>query len=132
MITMCFSDILAVRYIALLAMVKIIPTHPHMIAEYQEEILQSLDDPDISIRMRALELISAMVRLYSSSSFTLLTSSRLIGRIFVLSSTSYSPTSHLPRRPLLYRQLPPPWLRWQILLLLRSPNPLPPPPLASP
>ena len=50
-----------VRYIALLAMVKIIPTHYQMIAEYQEEILQSLDDPDISIRMRALELVSAMV-----------------------------------------------------------------------
>ncbi|ORX37980.1 armadillo-type protein [Kockovaella imperatae] len=49
------------RYIALLAMVKIIPTHPHMIVEYQDEILQSLDDPDISIRMRALELVSSMV-----------------------------------------------------------------------
>ncbi|ODN78393.1 hypothetical protein L202_04032 [Cryptococcus amylolentus CBS 6039] len=49
------------RYIALLAMVKIIPTHPQMIAEYQEEILQSLDDPDVSIRMRALELVTNMV-----------------------------------------------------------------------
>lgn len=51
-----------VRYIALLAMVKITPTHPHMVAEYQEEIMQSLDDADLSIRMRALELITAMVR----------------------------------------------------------------------
>ena len=50
-----------VRYISLLAMVKITPTHPHMVAEYQEEILQSLDDPDVSIRMRALELVTAMV-----------------------------------------------------------------------
>lgn len=50
------------RYIALLAMVKIVPTHPHMIIEYQEEILASLDDPDVSIRMRALELVSSMVR----------------------------------------------------------------------
>ncbi|KAK1923811.1 armadillo-type protein [Papiliotrema laurentii] len=49
------------RYIALLAMVKITPTHPHMIAEYQEEIVQSLDDPDVSIRMRALELVTSMV-----------------------------------------------------------------------
>ncbi|KAI9632944.1 putative delta adaptin-like subunit of the clathrin associated protein complex [Dioszegia hungarica] len=49
------------RYISLLAMVKITPTHPHMVAEYQEEILQSLDDPDVSIRMRALELVTAMV-----------------------------------------------------------------------
>lgn len=49
------------RYIALLAMVKITPTHPHMVAEYREEILQSLDDPDVSIRMRALELVTSMV-----------------------------------------------------------------------
>jgi AP-3 complex subunit delta-1 len=42
-------------------MVKIVPTHPHLIADYQDEILQSLDDEDVSIRMRALELVSSMV-----------------------------------------------------------------------
>jgi AP-3 complex subunit delta-1 len=42
-------------------MVNITPTHPHMVAEYQDEIMQSLDDADMSIRMRALELITAMV-----------------------------------------------------------------------
>jgi AP-3 complex subunit delta-1 len=52
---------MVVRYIALLAMVKIIPTHPQMVAEYAEEVLQSLDDPDVSIRMRALELVTSMV-----------------------------------------------------------------------
>ena len=52
----------AVKYIALLAMVKIVPTHPHLIADYQDEVLQSLDDEDVSIRMRALELVSSMVR----------------------------------------------------------------------
>nr|ODN91253.1 AP-3 complex subunit delta-1 [Cryptococcus depauperatus CBS 7841] len=49
------------RYIALLAMVKIIPTHPQMVAEFQTEILESLNDPDVSIRMRALELATNMV-----------------------------------------------------------------------
>ncbi|TXT13307.1 hypothetical protein VHUM_00674 [Vanrija humicola] len=49
------------RYIALLAMVKITPTHPYMVADYQDEILASLDDADLSIRMRALELVTAMV-----------------------------------------------------------------------
>ncbi|OCF61731.1 AP-3 complex subunit delta-1 [Kwoniella mangroviensis CBS 10435] len=49
------------RYIALLAMVKIIPTHPSMVAEYQYEIMESLDDSDVSIRMRALELVTSMV-----------------------------------------------------------------------
>lgn len=52
---------MTVKYIALLAMVKIVPTHPHLIADYQDEILQSLDDEDVSIRMRALELVSSMV-----------------------------------------------------------------------
>jgi len=42
-------------------MVKITPTHPHLVSEYQEEILDSLEDADLSIRMRALELITAMV-----------------------------------------------------------------------
>ena len=50
-----------VKYIALLALVKIVPSHPHLVAEYQETILSSVDDPDISIRMRALELVSEMV-----------------------------------------------------------------------
>ncbi|KAI0348238.1 Ap3d1 protein [Trametopsis cervina] len=48
------------KYIALLAMVKIVPTHPFLVAEYQEMIMSSVNDPDISIRMRALDLISAM------------------------------------------------------------------------
>lgn len=42
-------------------MVKIVPSHPHLIAEYQDEILESLNDEDMSIRMRALELTCSMV-----------------------------------------------------------------------
>ncbi|KAH7915689.1 adaptin N terminal region-domain-containing protein [Hygrophoropsis aurantiaca] len=49
------------KYIALLAMVKIVPTHPHLVAEHQDTILASVDDEDISIRMRALDLVSALV-----------------------------------------------------------------------
>lgn len=49
-----------VKYIALLAMAKIVPTHPHLISDYQEDILNSLDDADLSIRMRALELATSM------------------------------------------------------------------------
>ena len=44
-----------------MAMVKIVPTHPHLIAEYQSMIMSSINDQDISIRMRALDLVSAMV-----------------------------------------------------------------------
>lgn len=42
-------------------MVKIVPSHPHLVVDYQDEILESVDDADVSIRMRALELTSAMV-----------------------------------------------------------------------
>ncbi|KAJ7492282.1 adaptin N terminal region-domain-containing protein [Mycena latifolia] len=49
------------KYIALLALVKIVPSHPHLVAEYQDTILASVNDQDISIRMRALDLVSAMV-----------------------------------------------------------------------
>ncbi|KAF7792545.1 hypothetical protein EIP86_003586 [Pleurotus ostreatoroseus] len=48
------------KYIALLALVKIVPTHPYLVAEYQDMIMSSINDQDISIRMRALDLISAM------------------------------------------------------------------------
>ncbi|KAF9469633.1 Ap3d1 protein [Collybia nuda] len=49
------------KYIALLAMTKIVPSHPHLLAEYQDTILASVSDQDVSIRMRALDLVSAMV-----------------------------------------------------------------------
>ena len=49
-----------VKYIALLALTKIVPTHPHLVAEYESQILESINDPDLSIRMRALDLLSAM------------------------------------------------------------------------
>jgi AP-3 complex subunit delta-1 len=59
-----------VKYIALLAMVKIVPSHPHLVADYQDEILESVDDADVSIRMRALELASAMVGCFGSAEAT--------------------------------------------------------------
>ncbi|KAI0050601.1 Ap3d1 protein [Auriscalpium vulgare] len=49
------------KYIALLALVKIVPSHPHLVAKYQDVIMTSVNDQDISIRMRALDLITAMV-----------------------------------------------------------------------
>ncbi|KAF8215817.1 adaptin N terminal region-domain-containing protein [Mycena galopus ATCC 62051] len=66
---MCVSKLAAfildtdqnLKYIALLALVKIVPSHPHLVAEYQDTILASVNDQDVSIRMRALDLVSAMV-----------------------------------------------------------------------
>ena len=48
------------KYIALLALVKILPSHPHLVAQYQDVIFESIEDPDLSIRLRALELVSGM------------------------------------------------------------------------
>lgn len=48
------------KYIALLALVKILPTHPALVAEYQEVIFESIEDEDLSIRLRALDLVSGM------------------------------------------------------------------------
>ncbi|GAA5949476.1 hypothetical protein JCM3765_002674 [Sporobolomyces pararoseus] len=49
------------RYIALVALVKIAPTHPHLISTHHDTILNCVDDPDMSIRMRALDLVETMV-----------------------------------------------------------------------
>ncbi|GAC75225.1 vesicle coat complex AP-3, delta subunit [Moesziomyces antarcticus T-34] len=48
------------KYIALLALVKILPSHPHLVAQHQDVIFESIEDPDLSIRLRALELVSGM------------------------------------------------------------------------
>ncbi|EST05076.1 Clathrin/coatomer adaptor, adaptin-like, N-terminal [Kalmanozyma brasiliensis GHG001] len=48
------------KYIALLALVKILPSHSHLVAEHQDVIFESIEDPDLSIRLRALELVSGM------------------------------------------------------------------------
>lgn len=49
------------KYIGLLALAKILPTYPNLIAEHQETILECLDDADQSIRYRALDLVGGMV-----------------------------------------------------------------------
>ncbi|KAE8211440.1 hypothetical protein CF327_g4792 [Tilletia walkeri] len=48
------------KYISLLALVGILPTHPHLLAEHHETILSSIEDADLSIRLRALDLLSGM------------------------------------------------------------------------
>lgn len=44
------------KYIALLALVKMLPTHAHLVALHQETILHSLRHPDLTIRLRSLDL----------------------------------------------------------------------------
>ncbi|KAI9826470.1 MAG: hypothetical protein M1819_007363 [Sarea resinae] len=49
------------KYVALLAFNKIVTSHPHLVSLHQDVILHCIDDADISIRMRALDLVVGMV-----------------------------------------------------------------------
>ncbi|KAE9401969.1 Ap3d1 protein [Gymnopus androsaceus JB14] len=77
------------KYIALLAMVKIVPSHPHLVAQYQDTILASVSDQDISIRMRALDLVSAMVDETNLQSIV----QQLLSHLVTDTSTSTLPTA---------------------------------------
>ncbi|KAF7720863.1 AP-3 complex subunit delta-1 [Apophysomyces ossiformis] len=52
---------LAMKYVGLLAMSKMLSTHPKLVAEYKDIILECIDDDDLSIRLRALDLVVGMV-----------------------------------------------------------------------
>ncbi|KAI2785829.1 AP-3 complex subunit delta [Penicillium oxalicum] len=49
------------KYVALLALNRIVATHPSLVEVQQDVIMDCLDDPDISIRLQALELAAGMV-----------------------------------------------------------------------
>lgn len=46
------------KYLGLLSMRKIIQAHPNLAVEHRDNVLDCLDDEDIGIRMRALDLVS--------------------------------------------------------------------------
>ncbi|KAL8409616.1 hypothetical protein RB594_007894 [Gaeumannomyces avenae] len=49
------------KYVALLAFNKIVATHPFLVAEQEDVILECIDSPDITIRIKALDLVQGMV-----------------------------------------------------------------------
>lgn len=51
------------KYVALLAFNKIVSSHPHLISMQQDVIIGCIDDPDVSIRLQALDLGSGMVNI---------------------------------------------------------------------
>uniref|UniRef100_A0A8C7JPZ8 AP-3 complex subunit delta-1 n=1 Tax=Oncorhynchus kisutch TaxID=8019 RepID=A0A8C7JPZ8_ONCKI len=51
----------SLKYLGLLAMSKILKTHPKSVQSHKDLILQCLDDKDESIRLRALDLLYGMV-----------------------------------------------------------------------
>lgn len=51
----------AVKYVALLAFNKIVVTHPFLVSQQEDVILECIDSPDITIRIQALDLVKGMV-----------------------------------------------------------------------
>ncbi|PHH81184.1 hypothetical protein CDD80_17 [Ophiocordyceps camponoti-rufipedis] len=49
------------KYVALLAFNKIVITHPYLVAQQEDVILECIDSPDITIRIQALDLVQGMV-----------------------------------------------------------------------
>ncbi|MCJ1251477.1 AP-3 complex subunit delta [Trapelia coarctata] len=49
------------KYVALLAFNKIVTSHSHLVSAHQDVIMSCIDDPDISIRLQALDLSSGMI-----------------------------------------------------------------------
>ena len=56
----------AVKYLGLMAMSKILKTHPKSVQAHKDLILQCLEDKDESIRLRALDLLYGMVSICCS------------------------------------------------------------------
>jgi AP-3 complex subunit delta-1 len=52
---------ITVKYVALLAFEKIVVSHPYLVSNHQDVILECIDNLDISIRMLALNLVVGMV-----------------------------------------------------------------------
>ncbi|KAJ3316334.1 AP-3 complex subunit delta, partial [Gonapodya sp. JEL0774] len=46
------------KYLGLYLLLKLLPVNPKAVSEYRETILGCLEDPDVSIRLRALEIVS--------------------------------------------------------------------------
>lgn len=49
------------KYVGLLALTKLVGAHAHLVAEHADVVLDCVDDADITIRYRALELVVGMV-----------------------------------------------------------------------
>ncbi|GAA6063860.1 hypothetical protein JCM10212_003551 [Sporobolomyces blumeae] len=81
------------RYIALVALVKIAPTHAHLISTHYDTILNCADDADMSIRMRALDLIETMVNRQNLQSIV----TRLMSHLRPSASTSSSASDALKK-----------------------------------
>lgn len=80
------------KYVGLLAMSKLLVTHPKLVAEHKDLILECIDDEDISIRLRSLDLVVGMVHRKNIVEIV----KKLITHIMPKSSTSAETSLHDP------------------------------------
>ncbi|KAM7196495.1 Adaptin N terminal region domain containing protein [Naviculisporaceae sp. PSN 640] len=71
------------KYVALLAFNRIVVTHPYLVAQQEDVILECIDSEDITIRIKALDLVQGMV----SSENLLSIVSRLMRQLKVSSAS---------------------------------------------
>jgi len=60
-IIIIITTIIIITIIGLIALLKLMKSHPRSIVEHRELLLSCLDDDDVTIRMKALELIAGIV-----------------------------------------------------------------------
>lgn len=92
------------RYVALLAFAKITLSHPDLVAQHQDVILECIDDPDISIRTRALDLVIGMVNANTLQTVVerLLRQLRTAGAVSALGEPSNDRSDHDGIVPMAY------------------------------
>ncbi|KAJ5035407.1 uncharacterized protein L3040_007876 [Drepanopeziza brunnea f. sp. 'multigermtubi'] len=73
------------KYVALLAFNRIVITHPFLVAQQEDVIMECIDSADISIRLRALDLVVGMVNSDNLMS--------IVGRLMRQLKNSRSPTA---------------------------------------
>jgi len=89
-----YSNRPLVKYVALLAFNKIVKTHPLLVAEQEDVILECIDAPDVTIRIAALDLAQGMV-----------SSENLVSIVSRLMRQLKQSASAVPKTPIAVRQL---------------------------
>lgn len=56
-----FKNLVTVKYLGLLGLHKLMLRQPRVVSEYKDLVLDCLKDEDVSIRMRALDLLGLLV-----------------------------------------------------------------------
>ncbi len=80
------------KYVALLAFNRIVVTHPWLVAQQEDVILECIDSADMSIRIKALDLVQGMVSGDNLVSIV----SRLMRQLKLSSSDGRKPARGLP------------------------------------